>query len=117
MLGKGTLPPDGVSREKATTKLFKGEGPISIEDAYNDLPPNAFSVWIRLLDATSEQLRSGRKPLAKMLRRETGGVNKILRRLRRRGYVTWLTAPGKRMRLVILRRALVKRAHSFSRAL
>ena len=61
-------------------------GSITIEEAYDELTHQAFSVWIRLMLAKPYQL-TGRAKTARMLNHSVSQFNAILRELKFKGYI------------------------------
>lgn len=60
---------------------------ITLPDAYGDLTPQGFSVWVRLHLCSAEEMAAGRGKLAQVMGFSEGRCNAILRELKAKGYV------------------------------
>lgn len=108
--------PDGHERAKAAPDLFPDEGPCPIADAYDQLTRRAFAVWIRLSVAEPDDLRAGRARLSDLLGYSRRQGDECLRELERKGFITFLPdGPWKRTSIVVARKPLLQRGHSFAR--
>jgi len=104
-----------VHRLKATSEDFFGEGPVAIDTAYRELSHHAFSIWIRLMVATDDELRVGRRALAKFLGYGQHRSNAVLLELKHKGYVSWIVRPGLPSEVVVMRRAKLPARSRFIR--
>lgn len=66
---------------------------VSIEVAYTELTPPAFSVWMRMHVAHDDEL-IGRANIAKTIEYSEGRSNVILKELKLKGYINVIPGPG-----------------------
>jgi hypothetical protein len=78
-------------KQKAVISTFQGFGPVRIEDAYDELTHHGFAVWMRLVVAETRELQQGRTKLAKWLGYSQCRSNTVLRELKRKGYISFVT--------------------------
>lgn len=104
-----------ISKFKATPDAFADAGPIGLEEAYKDLSRQTFAVWVRLMVATDEERKLGRKRLAKLLGYGSQRGGEVFRELKRLGYVEWIPYVGRPSELVVLRRAKIRARTHFVR--
>lgn len=88
--------------------------PASIVEAFEELTPQAFAVWIRLM-VTSEEELLGRKRIAKMLKYSLAASDNILNELKHKSYISFQRKknPGGQVRVVIRRRAIISGRNNF----
>lgn len=103
------------NRLKATAADFFGEGPVAIDTAYRELSHHAFAVWIKLMVSSDEELRVGRRALAKFLGYGQHRSNAVLLELKNKGYVSWIVRPGLPSEVVVMRRAKLPARSRFIR--
>jgi hypothetical protein len=103
-------------RTKASPILFPDEGPCGLAEAYDQLTRGAFAIWIRMAVAERRELRVGRAKLSLMLGYSRRQGDELLRELERKGFVAFLPhGPWRRTVVVLTRRPLLERGHSFTR--
>lgn len=102
-------------RHRGHPSAYPNEGPVKVEDAYDELTHHAFAVWMRLMVASEPELRLGRMKLTRLLGYSHSRGNYVLLELRRKGYITWLTRPGMPSHCVVNRRALISARTQFVR--
>lgn len=103
-------------RTKAAPVLFPDEGPCGLAEAYDQLTRGAFAIWIRMAVAERRELRVGRAKLSLMLGYSRRQGDELLRELERKGFVAFIPhGPWRRTVVVLVRRPLLERGHSFTR--
>jgi len=112
MLGRKRL-----RKHPAHPDNYPGEGPISLPDAWEQLAPTEFSLWVRLCAEPPEALSEGRRALALRLGYSYRQFNALIRQLTRNAFVsvTESDRPGNVTAILIERRAMVTGRTSFAR--
>jgi DNA-binding MarR family transcriptional regulator len=85
------------------------EGLESIDSAYEELSPQCFALWVRLMTVSDEDLSGDRKKLAKKLGYTAAGLSRIIRELKRKDYIK--INPGLRTKITgftLTRRLILK---------
>lgn len=101
---------------RGTPDNFPGHGPAKISEAYAELTHHGFAVWMRLMVATDDELRAGRRKMARLLGYGDERSNGVLRELKRKGYISFIVNdPGLPTQIVIERRALITSKARFVR--
>jgi len=60
---------------------------VDLLDAYDQMSPPAFAIWIRLMFCTDKELESGLKTLSKKFKYSRGRLRSLLNELRMCGFV------------------------------
>jgi hypothetical protein len=103
-------------RMKALPERYPNEGPCGLAEAYDQLTKPAFAIWIRMAVAERPELRAGRAKLSRLLGYSRRQGDELLRELERKGFVAFIPhGPWRRTVVVLVRRPLLERGHSFTR--
>ena len=95
---------DKTKRKKETRREREEEAPVPLADAFAELKPNAFSVWMRLHVEDRETLMLGRQATARALGYTVRAFNMILFDLDAAGYISFSPGPRNTTQIRIRRR-------------
>jgi hypothetical protein len=98
-------------KSKAHPSEYPGQGPATIQQAYEELSAQSFAVWIRM-HGEHQAMETGRSALAKILKYSVRRFSDLLNELERKGYVSFVRRPGAEPDGVILNRRCIIKATS-----
>jgi hypothetical protein len=96
-------------------KLYEETDCPTIEQAYDELTREAFSVWIRLMVVSSSDLRNGKKDLSKICNYSLNRFYTIMKELYNKGYVSYIKPSrlGTKHTVLLKKRALISGRNHF----
>lgn len=91
---------------KIDMSLYRWE-PMGLREAYAELTPRAFAVWIRLMMVSDQTLRSGWKPFLRFIKLPPHKGRATIAELVSKGYMLVSGGQGRRSRFIIKKRCRI----------
>jgi predicted transcriptional regulator len=100
---------------KTLTKLYEETDHPTIAQAYDELSREAFSVWMRLMVMSNNELQIGKKNLSKVCNYSLNRFYSIMKELYNKGYVAYVKHKrlGTKHIILLKKRALISGRNSF----